>query len=336
MLYRAGMELFARGVNFMIPHGMWYDPKRVNIPPLISHFSEKIGPALPAYNDWVARNCFLLQGGRHVADISVLYPIAAMQAGYAYDPSGKHPKWGTSLPPEVDYLRISDMLTCEVRRDFTFLHPDALAEKCTLKNDTLCLTNACNAESYKVMIITGGKVIERRALQKIKSFYENGGQVIATTCLPLKAAERGGDDESGNVIREMFSAEGGKKTNAKGGATYFLPVANALTLQQALDDLLPVADVRFEGELHISSGGGALSYLHKVKEGKQIYHFANSSDTALDIHVRLRGKMKPEMWNPHDGTMTQPEYTLVKENGVEFTRVRLMLEPVKSLFVVGE
>ena len=335
MLYRAGMELFARGVNVMIPHGMWYEPKKIKIPPLISHFSEKIGPALPAYNAWVARNCFLLQGGRHVADIAVLYPIAAMQAGYAYDPSGKHPKWGASLPPEVDYQRISDMLTCDIRQDFTFLHPDALAERCTIDGPLLRLTNQHNAEAYKVLILSGGKVISLRALQKIRAFYDAGGAIIATTCLPEKSAEFGHDTEVLKMVHEMFGSEGTWRKNIKGGSSFFLQTPSPEGLKQAINHVIPIADVRFEGDLPIQSGGGALSYLHKVKQERDIYLLANSSDTSLDIPVRFRGKIKPEVWNPYDGTMTQPEYTLITENGVVVTRVQVKLEAVKSLFVIG-
>jgi alpha-L-rhamnosidase len=336
MLYRAGMELFARGVNVMIPHGMWYDPKKVTIPPLISHFSEKVGPELPAYNEWVARHCFMLQGGRHVADIAVLYPIAAMQASYAYDPSGKHPKWGASLPPEVDYLRISDMLTCDVRQDFTFLHPDALKEKCMIEGPLLRLNNQENAEAYKVLILSGGKVISWRALQKIKAFYEAGGAVIATTCLPEKSAEFGHDAEVWEMVRELFDAQGARRVNVKGGSSCFIETPSPVGLQQALNQVIPIPDVRIEGDLPIHSGNGALAYLHKVKEGRDIYLFANSSDTSLDIHVRFRGTLKLKVWNPQEGTIAQPEFTSIIENGLPVTRLRLKLEPVKSLFVVGE
>jgi hypothetical protein len=80
MLYRSGLELFARGANFFLPHGMWYTPEKMRIKPLISHFSPEVGPKLATYNEWVARCSLLLQGGRHVADIGVLYPVAAMHA----------------------------------------------------------------------------------------------------------------------------------------------------------------------------------------------------------------------------------------------------------------
>jgi hypothetical protein len=335
-LYRTGMELFARGVNRVIPHGMWLDPKQMNIPPLISHFSEKLLPALPAYTRWAARNCLLLQGGRSVVDIAMFYPIASLEAYYNFNlPDTMN--WGKFVPPEADYQRLSDMLTCQIRRDFTFLHPETLAAQCALKGATLHLNNATNWQDYQVLIIPGGKVIPWESLKKIQAFYDQGGKVIATTQLPLKSAEFGHDEDVQKTVQAMFKAApgGGRKVNSRGGATYFIPKPTPDTLQAALDEVLPAADVRFENNPKVSSGGGVLSYLHKVKDGRDIYLFANSSNDPVDTYVKLRGKSVPELWDPHTGSKVKAEYTYLKETGGEVTRVKLKLEPVKSLFVIG-
>lgn len=120
MLYRPLMELFVRGVNFVIPHGMWYnpDPKTVHIPPLVSPYSEKIAPALLAYSEFVGRSCMLLQGGERVADIGVIYPIEDLSGWYRFeDPD--NPRQGFFVSPETDYQEIGGLLTNEIRRDFT-------------------------------------------------------------------------------------------------------------------------------------------------------------------------------------------------------------------------
>ena len=66
MLYRVTLDLFARGVNYLVPHGMWYDPapEHVRIPPLISPYNPTLAPALKRYSDFAARSCAMLQGGR--------------------------------------------------------------------------------------------------------------------------------------------------------------------------------------------------------------------------------------------------------------------------------
>ncbi|MHB8897871.1 MAG: glycosyl hydrolase family 2 protein, partial [Thermoguttaceae bacterium] len=66
MLYRAGMEVYARGITDLLPHGTWWDPAKMRIVPEISWRNPEIGPELPRYNRWAARCQPLLQTGRHV------------------------------------------------------------------------------------------------------------------------------------------------------------------------------------------------------------------------------------------------------------------------------
>ncbi len=356
-LYGTGMEMFARGVNRMVPHGMWYDPEHVRISPLISHFSKKLLPALPGYNEWAARSTLLLQGGRPVVDIGVLYPIAAMDAYFNFN----HPekiRSGFYVPPECDYERISDKLTCEVRRDFTFVHPDELEKQCAVKGTAIHLNNPTTFQDYQVFIIPGGKVIPWASLQQIKKFYDQGGKVVATSRLPDQSAEPGHDVDVQAAIAEMFgkvpavtSWTGKPDTglpdpdiaakpftthvNPKDGKAYFAPEPTTGTLQAILADALPVADVAFDPNLQINSGGGFLSYLHKQTDGREIYFFANSSTDAVDTFVKLRGNLSLHLWNPHTGTKTPAEVTHVMEHDQPVTQLHLKLAPVSTIFAVA-
>jgi len=490
---------------------MWLDPNSVRIPPLISHFSAKLLPALPDYNRWAARNSLMLEGGRAVVDLAMFYPIASLEAYYNFSLPDKM-RWGKYVPPEADYQRLSDELTCHVRRDFTFLHPDALTGQCTRQGTSLHLNNKTNWQDYQVIIMPGGKVISWESLRKIKDFYDNDGRVVATTCLPEKSAETGHDADVKAAVAEMFGAvaaptsrpapklhvrievagdtiktfangalvdtrtdaafkqgrigfreadhesatfanvkviasdgkvlfsdafRGGldqwqnttgatvqageltvtenqsirsregaawtdyafeadivtpdgaaglafravddknyymwqfrpatrqliphkivngrwqgmhsihlpetdfaatpfhTSTNRTGGKAYFAPHPTVGTLQAILDDALPVPDVAFDPSLRVSSGNGVLSYLHKQKDGRDIYYFANSSDDAVDTFVRLRGNLTPQLWNPHTGDKTPAEVTHIQDHGQEVTRVHLKLAPVTSVFVVA-
>lgn len=349
MLYRSGMELFARGANLILPHGMWYDPQKVRIKPLISHFDPVVGPALAEFNNWVARASLLLQGGRHVADIGVLYPVAAMQAFARLDaivdqPTVKgnvHP--GLFLPPHTDLNELSDCLTGGLRRDFTFLHPEILNERCVVQGSTLRLNNPTNYENYRVLIVPGCRVIHWSNLQKIKAFYEAGGHVIATTELPTKSAEFAHDRDVVATVRALFGAPPvpdapySKQSNAAGGAAYFVPslAGAAPALASALDDALPGADVRFTASAPtVAPDQGMLSYLHKVTKGRNVYFFANSTDQRADTTVKLRGKLKLQRWNPHTGETAPLATTDVVEHGDFFTQAHLQLAPVKSEFWV--
>ena len=201
-LYREAMDQFAKGINMMVPHAVWYEPKTIIFQPDLSPGNATYGPHLQAFNSYIGRLQLMLQGGRHVADIAVLYPIATLQAGYYFGP-GK-PYEGGVIPPEADYMDLGERLALDLRRDFTFLHPETLDERCSVQGPVLRLNNRTNAEEYRVFIIPGSRAIHWSSLRKIKTFYDQGGIVLATTRLPDCSAEFGHDADVRQVVEEMF------------------------------------------------------------------------------------------------------------------------------------
>jgi hypothetical protein len=121
--------------------------------------------------------------------------------------------------------------------------------------------------------------------------------------------------------------------NAKGGKAWFLPSPGVAALKAVLTEALPDGDVVIGQDLTVS--GGNFSYIHKLKDGKSMYFFGNSSDAEVDTWVALRGKVAPEIWNPHDGKIgpAEVEHVIGKEGPV--TRVHVKLAPVRSLFLVA-
>jgi hypothetical protein len=346
-LYKEAMDQFAKGINTMVPHAVWYNG--AGMPPDLTPGAATYGPELPAYNQYIGRLQRLLQGGRHVADIGVLYPIATLQAGSWFGPGD--PAQGCVDIPEADYMQVGEELSLAVRRDFTFIHPEVLEERCAVDGAAILLKNRVNWERWRVFIIPGSRAISVSSLRKIKEFYDQGGQVIATTRLPDTAAEFGKDGEVRQLVAEMFGdiakskgpvAEGRNPAappasagnrNAKGGRAWFIPSPSWAALKSVLDEALPDGDVVIEQDITVK--GGNLSYIHKVIEGRELYFFANSSGQDVDIWVRLRGKFAPELWNPHDGKIGPGEYTHVPGKGVVVTRVRVKLPPVHSVFLVA-
>ena len=133
----------------------------------------------------------------------------------------------------------------------------------------------------------------------------------------------------GNLFERVPSA---CRRNAKGGKAWFLPSPGVAALKAVLTEALPDGDVVVEQNRALR--GGNFSYIHKVRDGKAIYFFANSSDTEVDTWVALRGEVAPEIWNPHDGKIgpAEVEHVVGKEGPV--TRVHVKLAPVRSLFLV--
>jgi hypothetical protein len=200
-LYKEAMDQFAKGINLMEPHAVWYTDT-VDIPPDLSPAGKEFGAALPAFNEYIGRLQGMLQGGRHVADIAILYPIASLQGSYHFGPGD--PGMGGIIPGEADYLDVGEMLSLDIRWDFTYLHPEILDEKCRVNRDEIRLMNENNQEMFSVMIIPGSKTIHLSNLRNIKRFYDGGGNVIATSALPEHSAEAGKDQEVKQLITDMF------------------------------------------------------------------------------------------------------------------------------------
>lgn len=341
ILYRTIMELFARGINFVIPHGQWNEPDKIGIPPLISPYSEKLGSKLPAYSAYVSRACYLLQGGRRVSEIGVVYPISSLQAAYYFE-ADDNKRAGSWAYPEADYLKISDELTNEIRTDFTFIHPENLAtNQYQIKKNLLHLDNKENYQDYQTILIPGGNVIALNTLQKIKDFYDNGGKVIATTLLPHKATIATEDEKVIAITNAIFGNEVSNnpqlQSNSKGGKAIFVKEPNTENLEKAITAVAVTADVIFENSAKINSKLGVFSYIHKIKNGQDIYFFANSSDDTINTTVLLKGEHNLESWNPYDGTTSGLKKTgTTKNNGQVYTKYKLELAAVKSIFWVGK
>jgi len=462
-LYTIVMEQYAKGINNFVQHGVWYNLDNITYLPELSYRNPRYADGLQAYNTYIGRLNVLLQArGKHVADIAVLYPIATMQAGYHFDgPLGPY-SGGVNIP-EADYIYLGELLATRVCRDFTFLHPEVLDEKCSVKGDLLRLNNKVNYEEYKVLIMPGHETISFSNLKKIKDYYDKGGKVIATGRLPSKSADFGHDQDIVRIIKEMFpgvkeqilatactewresgafeaakAIDGSKDTrwapseagakswwlevnlgaerkfnssvineafdrvtsyciqywngntwtdcvsgtsigrekvdkfatvtasrvrlcitgsaqgnpsisefelhmdggpnlthsdeiivqeNKKGGLAIYLNSPNEFNLQQALDKALKVYDVDIRSNQK-------LRYIHRVKDRKNIYYFANVGDKASDASIRLRGRIKFEVWDPHTGKFSTPEFSYGEESGQAVTMVKLSLEPVRSVFIV--
>ncbi|MGQ0634227.1 MAG: glycosyl hydrolase [Planctomycetaceae bacterium] len=339
--YRRVMELYIRGITRLVGASGGRGAPGVG------------GPA--TFAEWAGRNSQMLQGGRRVSEIAIFYPIVDLQAYYRFDAPEftKEMRSGTFVPHHADFAAIGEMLLNEAHRDFTFLHPDVLlSARVKLHGPSLKLDNPVNWQSWRVLILPGQKVISLRALEKIKAYYDGGGVILATSQLPSKAAELAGSEEGTlandrkvqGLVKSIFGLDpveampGGVspvQRNAAGGASVFICVPTSAVLGQTLDKLGVTATVRFDGNPIPSSGGGVFSYVHKVKEGRQIYFFANSSNDEVDTTAEVRGRIRPELWDPMTGEVRPLQADYVRDGGEEYTRFPLKLNAVSATFVVG-
>jgi hypothetical protein len=344
--FKTAMDQYAMGVNLQIGN------RPAGAGPQLDHF--------------VGRMSYLLRHGRHAADVAVLYPIASAQAAYYFaspprsnrpgsSPNFYWPLEGGIIPPELDYMDLGEMLFRGLRIDYTYLHPEILAGRTLVDKGRLILDNKENREEFRVLIVPGGDTISADAAKKIVEFYRSGGTVIATHKLPSKSAEFHRDGEVQAMVGEVFGFPGGDpmtaeirpvvddytnyfaNRNQSGGRSFFLPQPGIKLLNTVLKEAIPLRDVDIQEpptwpvKLY-PEYDGALTYIHKAKDGKDIYFFANSRDTAVDTKVVLRGKKTLELWDPLTGERRPAETT--PSDGS--TALHLALDPVTAVFFVGE
>ena len=278
---------------------------------------------------FLGRGGYMLRGGRHVADVAVVYPIAALQTAYTFPSKQQNGHYyaymGGTLPPEIDYMDVGESLFRGLHVDYTYLHPEVLTQKCTVEGKELRLNNTNNWEQYKVLILPGGDTFSADAAARVLEFYRAGGTVIATSKLPVYAAEAGRDQEIRDMVYEVFGMSDIKpmtcsvrhatyrflniftNTNEAGGRGYFIANPYTSVLEEILAEVMPVRDIDLgvPGEYYVKMDhdyDGALTYTHKVRGGKDIYFISNSTGAAVQLNVALRGrKDRVELWDPQTG-----------------------------------
>lgn len=339
-MYRIAMDQYAKGINLMIPHAVWYNDKNVTYLPELSYRNPLYKDHLPAFNKYLSRLNVVLQApARHVADVAVLYPIHTLQGEHRFDGPLKS-TYGGLVIPRTDYVEVSNLLIDSLGMDFTFLHPEVFYMNCTIDSNLLRLTNKVNAEAFQALILPSMKTISTSNIVDARKFYEAGGKLIFTTRLPWKAMQLNGDSIVQEAVRGIFPdlaklAVGDsfpelalEVGNAKGGKAYLIPDPTAENLRKALAASV-VPDVAFES-------GKPLEYLHKVRDGKDIYFFANVSQGAYAGVVALKGALTLNWMDPHSGkTEKATTSTITRQNQV-YTLVDVKLDASRSVFLVSK
>ena len=106
------------------------------------------------------------------------------------------------------------------------------------------------------------------------------------------------------------------KKNSAGGQALFLPNTHPWLIDYVLKMVMPLRDVDIQQPTAPLRRGNeyesALTYIHKVKDGKDIYFFANSSPKDIDTKVVLRGNKTLEIRNSHTGERQKAEFARIE------------------------
>jgi len=343
-IFSIAMDQYTKGINMLIPHAVWYDNTKVTYKPELSNRNPLYADSLKAFTRFLSRlNVILQETGRHVADIGILYPIASLQGQHFFDdrpgpsnidgPADPSNAFYQEQAAGIDYVDIANWLTNVAGKDFTFIHPEALDEKCSVKQGGLHMENPTNREDFKVLFVPSCKTISVSNLRKITDFYNAGGTVIFTTQLPFKSSEIGMDREISTLMKVFFPGGEGSasewQTNSNGGRTLFIPKPGGEILRQVLSE----SGIRFDVEYERNPD---IQYIHKVTGDRDLFFFANLGGLQVNTTVELRGVYNLEVFDPHTGGISSLK-TLTREAGKDSaptTSVRLILEPYHCSFWV--
>lgn len=320
-MYRIALEQYTKGITHLIPHAVWYDDGKVTFPPELSWRNPLYNERLPEFNKFLSRlNYLLARPGRHVADIAMLYPVQTNYAGHHLD-GALGPVAGGVKIEGTDYPEVSRILTDELGRDFTFIHPEVLDDRCSVSKGFLRMNNRMNWEKFSVLVLPGVKAISLSNMKKVLKAWENGVRIIFTTQTPCLSADFGvGNDVIVNMVSNMLDCSDSRRS------AVFVPDPSSLSA--VLDDA--DADVLFyEGQ--------PFNYIHKVisfdGHDTDVYLIANIDPTARCAEVSLRGEFRDlRILDPSSGGSTHVEHADIFHGR---TSLNLYLEPGMGMLLFG-
>lgn len=302
-LKRVADLAFATGVNLPVIHTSVHVPVEDRKPGLaLSIFgqyfnrNESWAELAKPWTDYLARNAYMLQQGRAVADIAWFYGEEAPLTGLYSD------KLLPNAPKTLGY---------------DFINADALMT--ALVNDGPELVTRGGAR-YRALFLGGSsRMMTLAALKRIAALVEGGATVIGRR--PLGDPGLSGDDvEFAKIADKLWSGEGQTRVG-KGG------VIVSDNPESALFDLGVDADFKPMG----TAAGAEILFRHRHLPDGQSWFLSNRKDRTevFEGQFRVTGK-KPELYHPETGLVEPISYRI--ENGV--TIVPLTLGPDGSVHVV--
>ncbi len=285
---------FVSGVNRPVVHTSVHQPRDDKFPGLSlmifgQYFNrhEAWAELAKPWVDYLSRTAFLLQQGRHVADVAYFYgEEAPLTALYGDTPVADAPK--TSA--------------------YDFLSADALLE--LLRTDGSDVVAPSGAR-YKLIYLGGSsRMMSLTVLKKLASLVEGGATVAGAA--PIGNPGLGGNQkEWATLVAKLWPGSGDARVG-KGR------VITAPSAQAALDRIGVAADFR-------ADGSDQLSFLHRqMADGDSWFLVNRANSTAkFDAHFRVAGK-KPMLWHADTGTMEAVSYRMA--NGETIVPLSLAAE----------
>jgi hypothetical protein len=256
------------------------------------------------YGTYVGRCKALLTGGVHVAGVAVLVPEVSIWANYTPAPAGMPYAAYKKKNPEA--VRIDDafldlsMRLLRAQLDYDYLDDEAFLAA-EIRDGGLRL----HGESYEVLVLPPATTMRFAVAEKIARFRAAGGRVVACGEAPGEAMERGKDE----ALRAALS---GFKT---------VPVKDVPATVRSV----------WTPDLTLAEPDAKIFYIHKKRDGQDIYFFCNMAGDGRNLEVTFHGMARPaSLCDPRTGRIA-PTPTTRAGGGCS---LRLALPKLGGMFVV--
>lgn len=299
---------YAQGINRLVFHTSAHQPldAKPGNTMVGTHLNRNITWAEHArpFMDYLARNQYMLQQGRFVADLAYLLPEGAPAA---------MPFWGPGLNPAPPK-----------GYDFDLVNTDLLLQQMTVGDDgRLQLPSGMR---YRVLVLPPTDAMSVAAIRRIAELVRGGAWIVGAR--PRHSTGLAGYPQSEAEVAAIAETLWGgldgvsntQRQVGKGMVSWGLP----------LDQVVRQAGLAPDVEAPAVLDGG-LVWLHRAAGDADIYYLANRKDAPQAVEARLRvtGKV-PELWDPMSGA-TRPA-TWSASGGA--TTVSLALAERESVYVV--
>jgi hypothetical protein len=307
-LKKIGDYWFTQGVNRFVFHTSAHQPldTKPGNTMVGTHINRNITWAEQAapYMTYLARNSYMLQQGKFVADLVYLLNEGA--------PSTM-PVWGTGLnpaPPEG--------------YDYDYINADALINRMSVGNDGKLLLP--DGMSYEILILPNTDEMTLPVLSKIRDLVKEGATIVGPKPerTPGFSGYPGSEIILGEIVTEVWGDLDGisrtKRAYGKGIVFWGTPVKTVLAMTGIQPD--------FEYSKALDS---KIDWIHRRTGEEDFWFIVNSTDRPVETEIRFRvtGK-EAEIWDPATGETVPAGYSLSGNRTV----VPLRLAERQSAFIV--
>lgn len=169
---------YVLGVNLLNPHGFHYTlegPRKRDWPPSM-FYQYPWWRYYGEFSEYVSRLSHLLSGGKHVANVAMIWPINAMFAAY-------RPQTRTPLGDRIenDFNVLTDLFL-RIHHDFDYVDESLLATA-PAEDGELVIGD----ERHGLVVVPPMAHIQLPTLERLEQFAAEGGRILGAVLLPGQA-----------------------------------------------------------------------------------------------------------------------------------------------------